>query len=74
MLANQMRAAPANYELTSAVPANYVHGHVQIHCHYVLLESPNCYSDNHMVSGSLVRGSTLSCKTEVWCWQAQFSF
>ena len=24
--------------------------------------------------GSLVSGSTLSCKTEVWCWQAQFSY
>ena len=33
MLANQMRAVPANYEITRAVPANYVHGQVQIHCH-----------------------------------------
>jgi len=24
--------------------------------------------------GSLVHGSTSSCKTEVWCWQVQFSF
>jgi len=30
MLANQMRAVPAKFELTRAVPANYVHSHVQI--------------------------------------------
>jgi len=30
ILANQMRAVPANFELTRSVPANYVHSHVQI--------------------------------------------